>query len=572
MPFVVDASIRQVNAHTTSDQRQGDGSRAKLRLRDPHRRQRGQPAARSSTSGSPRLLEGGRLDPNTGSAEPGRLRRLPARDARPRGGRAVHRRAGLRRLSGVHAPSTTPTRRPGSTPAGRSYPGLMDRAQLPFDTAGAERARPTSRSATTTVSCRATRTRTPESRIDRDRLHQGDRAVAERERAVRLVLDHASDQSTPRRPSWSRRTRAASCVDQAGVRAAVRDRAAGRRARLRLRRPGRAGRLARRRELLRLLPAQGPAADLARHGLRGRRRPGRRPTATSTIPQFQWLDAPAQGGAGRRRARRPVQPSRARSRSASTVPDESAPALPDAGPARPTTPTPAATSTRAILEPVHAGAEHGRARPAAAPARDRLGRRPLARQRRRSAYSRKDGGFWVIRTSAEADWPHQDRLIELMDNRDGTLSIFGTLIDNAGAGAGAAAGDTGGRAQRRPARRRSRARSATTTRRTGGGTGEGEPEDHNVELLLARPARRSRAAPAARSPVRGPGCSRDATPDARALGPADALPRARARRGKLRAQRPRDGSRAHADDRAWALRGADPRHTAASAGRATRKG
>ena len=36
----------------------------------------------------------------------------------------------------------------------------------------------------------------------------------------------------------------------------------------------------------------------------------------------------------------------------------------------------------------------------------------------------------MIRTSAEADWPHQDRLIELIDNRDGTLSLFGTLVDN----------------------------------------------------------------------------------------------------------------------------------------------
>ena len=41
------------------------------------------------------------------------------------------------------------------------------------------------------------------------------------------------------------------------------------------------------------------------------------------------------------------------------------------------------------------------------------------------------GGFWVVRTSAEADFPHQDRLLELMDNRDGTLSLFGTLLDNA---------------------------------------------------------------------------------------------------------------------------------------------
>jgi hypothetical protein len=29
------------------------------------------------------------------------------------------------------------------------------------------------------------------------------------------------------------------------------------------------------------------------------------------------------------------------------------------------------------------------------------------------------------------DWPQQSRLIEVMDNRDGTLSIFGTILDHA---------------------------------------------------------------------------------------------------------------------------------------------
>lgn len=38
-------------------------------------------------------------------------------------------------------------------------------------------------------------------------------------------------------------------------------------------------------------------------------------------------------------------------------------------------------------------------------------------------------GYWEIMTSALADYPGQSRLIELVDNGDGTLSIFGTLID-----------------------------------------------------------------------------------------------------------------------------------------------
>ena len=41
-------------------------------------------------------------------------------------------------------------------------------------------------------------------------------------------------------------------------------------------------------------------------------------------------------------------------------------------------------------------------------------------------------GFWSIRTAAEADWPQQNRLIQIMNNQDGTLSIFGTILDHAG--------------------------------------------------------------------------------------------------------------------------------------------
>ena len=39
--------------------------------------------------------------------------------------------------------------------------------------------------------------------------------------------------------------------------------------------------------------------------------------------------------------------------------------------------------------------------------------------------------WWELTTSATADWPQQHRLVEVMDNGDGTLSIFGTLLDHA---------------------------------------------------------------------------------------------------------------------------------------------
>ena len=41
------------------------------------------------------------------------------------------------------------------------------------------------------------------------------------------------------------------------------------------------------------------------------------------------------------------------------------------------------------------------------------------------------GGFWEISTAAHVDWPQHARLIELANNKDGTLSIFCTLVEHA---------------------------------------------------------------------------------------------------------------------------------------------
>jgi len=41
------------------------------------------------------------------------------------------------------------------------------------------------------------------------------------------------------------------------------------------------------------------------------------------------------------------------------------------------------------------------------------------------------GGFWEINTASHVDFPQQSRLIEVADNRDGTLSIFCTMVDHA---------------------------------------------------------------------------------------------------------------------------------------------
>jgi metallophosphoesterase (TIGR03767 family) len=41
------------------------------------------------------------------------------------------------------------------------------------------------------------------------------------------------------------------------------------------------------------------------------------------------------------------------------------------------------------------------------------------------------GGFWELNTASHVDWPQQARLVELVDNADGTISVFGTIIDHA---------------------------------------------------------------------------------------------------------------------------------------------
>jgi metallophosphoesterase (TIGR03767 family) len=40
-------------------------------------------------------------------------------------------------------------------------------------------------------------------------------------------------------------------------------------------------------------------------------------------------------------------------------------------------------------------------------------------------------GFWQINTASHTDFPQQARQIEVMDNRDGTLSLFTTILDHA---------------------------------------------------------------------------------------------------------------------------------------------
>ena len=102
------------------------------------------------------------------------------------------------------------------------------------------------------------------------------------------------------------------------------------------------------------------------------------------------------------------------------------------------------------------------------------------------------GGFWSIRTSALADWPKQNRLIEVFDNHDGSLSIFGTVIDHA-AGVEAPADGTnaaGMTTDQLASLSRAVGHNDNQTGAEACGAsrcGEGKPEDRNVELLIKDP-------------------------------------------------------------------------------------
>ncbi|WP_460366641.1 TIGR03767 family metallophosphoesterase, partial [Actinocorallia lasiicapitis] len=100
----------------------------------------------------------------------------------------------------------------------------------------------------------------------------------------------------------------------------------------------------------------------------------------------------------------------------------------------------------------------------------------IVAHRRRSGPA---GGFWEVSTAAHIDWPQQSRLLEIADNRDGTLSVFATVLDSA------APASPGGGAD--PARLASLSRELSANDWQFNPSASGKPEDRNVELLLPAP-------------------------------------------------------------------------------------
>jgi metallophosphoesterase (TIGR03767 family) len=96
---------------------------------------------------------------------------------------------------------------------------------------------------------------------------------------------------------------------------------------------------------------------------------------------------------------------------------------------------------------------------------------------------RDGGGFWQVTTASHMSYPQQTRLIDLIDNGDRTLSMFGTLLDTA-APIGAPAAGT-------PADRMSDAELGSISRLLAANVNgtHGPGRRGNVELVLRDPRR-----------------------------------------------------------------------------------
>ena len=93
-----------------------------------------------------------------------------------------------------------------------------------------------------------------------------------------------------------------------------------------------------------------------------------------------------------------------------------------------------------------------------------------------------NGGFWEINTASHVDFPQQSRLVEVADNRDGTMSIFTTMLDHAGPAAyGGRLGDPTHLAGLARELAANDWQERTTGRR-------GDAAARNVELLVETPA------------------------------------------------------------------------------------
>lgn len=96
------------------------------------------------------------------------------------------------------------------------------------------------------------------------------------------------------------------------------------------------------------------------------------------------------------------------------------------------------------------------------------------------AHSSSTSGFWEITTASCIDFPQQQQVVEVIDNRDGTLSLFTTVLDHASPAVPGSSGSA------RDLASRSREFAANDWAETPM-MRRGSPLDRNTELLLKAP-------------------------------------------------------------------------------------
>ncbi len=103
----------------------------------------------------------------------------------------------------------------------------------------------------------------------------------------------------------------------------------------------------------------------------------------------------------------------------------------------------------------------------------------------------RTGGFWEVNSPSLIDFPQQARIVELVDNKDGTLSIFATLVDTAAPPETGTPGDPLSLASisRELSANDPQILNQPATKTEPGGLGFqiGNPTDRNVELLVKKP-------------------------------------------------------------------------------------
>jgi len=100
------------------------------------------------------------------------------------------------------------------------------------------------------------------------------------------------------------------------------------------------------------------------------------------------------------------------------------------------------------------------------------------------------GDFWEISTAAHIDWPQQSRMIELVDNGDGTMSLVLTILDHAGPAnpGGPSAGEEQGQASDQVLDIAATGREISYNDYQASRGARGDPADRNLIIKLGRPA------------------------------------------------------------------------------------